>query len=191
MEQYDKKYSRISDAERRQLGEEWCGCVVNDFRKEMVENDFYKYEVVLQNIRFITYMTDDDLRLSAGFAVDLLEELKNLNNNGLNRKVYEQILKEIEQEEESYVFRVIRVWNRISTEELAKLIAKIDRMRRVGGAYAMLLANPVLISAICAVYEKLVDRFEDEEMYELSGYFLLRTIMKMNSNECEEEKKPK
>ena len=191
MEQYDKKYLRISDAERRQLGEEWYECVVNDFRKEMVENGFYKYEVVLQNIRFITYMTDDELRLSAGYAVDLLEELKNINNNGINRKLYELILEEIEQEEALNVLRVIKTWNRISTEELAKLIAKIDRTRRVGGAYAMILANPVLISAVCALYEQLVVRFEDEEMYNLSGYFLLRAIMKMNSNECDEEKDPK
>jgi len=70
---------------------------------------------------------------------------------------------------------------------MAKLFAQIDMTRRVGGAYAIILANPGLISAICAVYEQLVDRFEDEEMYDLSGYFLLRAIMKMNSNECDDE----
>ena len=28
--------------------------------------------------------------------------------------------------------------------------------------------------------------FEDEEMYGLSGYFLLRAIMRMHSNECKD-----
>lgn len=70
---------------------------------------------------------------------------------------------------------------------MVKLIAQIDTTRRVGGAYAILISNPGLIGAICAVYEQLVDRFDDDEMYDLSGYFLLRAIMKMNSNEYKEE----
>lgn len=187
MKEYDKKYAKINEEERRALEQEWYECVVRDYRKEMVESDFYKYEVIIQNIKFITYMTEDELKLSAGFAVDLLEELKNINNNGINRKVYEQIMREKEQEEETNIFRVIGIWNKISTDGMTKLVAKIDMTRRVGGAYAMLLANPGLISAICAVYEQLVDQFEDEEMYDLSGYFLLRAIMKMNSNECKDE----
>ena len=70
---------------------------------------------------------------------------------------------------------------------MSKLIAETDKVRRVGGAYAILLANPGLIGAICAAYEQLVDRFGEEEMYGLSGYFILRAIMRMYSNECEEE----
>lgn len=132
-------------------------------------------------------MTDEEVRLSAEFAIDLLEELKRINNNGIKRNVYEEIMGEMEREEESNIFRVIGIWNKISPEEMAKLFTKINMVRRVGGAYAILIANPRLISAICAVYEQLVDRFEDEEMYNLSGYFLLRAIMKMNSSECEDE----
>lgn len=185
MEQIDKKYVAISDEERRELEEAWCECVVEEFRKEMVEKDCYKYEVVLQDIKFITYMTNEELKLSAEFATALLEELKNINNSGMNRQMYEQIMRETGQEEEFNLFRIIELWNRIETEKLSKLIAEIDVLRRVGRAYAIILANPGLISAICAVYEQLVDRFEDEEMYGLSGYFLLRAIMKMHSNECE------
>ena len=96
MKEYDKKYAKINEEERRALEQEWYECVVRDYRKEMVESDFYKYEVIIQNIKFITYMTEDELKLSAGFAVDLLEELKNINNNGINRKVYEQIMRETE-----------------------------------------------------------------------------------------------
>ncbi|MBR5565667.1 MAG: hypothetical protein IKW08_05810 [Roseburia sp.] len=183
----DKSYTALNEKERRRLVEEWYECIVRDFRKEIVKDDFYRYEVIIQNIKFITYMTDEEVRLSAEFAIDLLEELKRINNNGIKRNVYEEIMGEMEREEESNIFRVIGIWNKISTEEMAKLFTKINMARRVGGAYAILIANPGLISAICAVYEQLVDRFEDEEMYNLSGYFLLRAIMKMNSSECEDE----
>lgn len=113
MEQCDKKYVTISDEERRQFQEAWYECAVSDFRKDMVDKDVYKYEVVLQDIRFITYMTDEELKLSAGFAVDLLEELKNINNSGVNREVYERTIEEMEQEEEVNLFRVIGIWNKI------------------------------------------------------------------------------
>ncbi|MBR5127840.1 MAG: hypothetical protein IKU69_05380, partial [Roseburia sp.] len=146
----DKSYTELNEKERRQLVEEWYECIVRDFRKEIVKDDFYKYEVIIQNIKFITYMTDEEVRLSAEFAIDLLEELKRINNNGIKRNVYEEIMREMEREEESNVFRVIGIWNKISTEEMAKLFVKIDMARRVGGAYAILIANPGLISAICA-----------------------------------------
>ena len=161
MEHSDKKYVAICDEKRRQLEKEWCEAIVLDFRREMVEKDCYKYEVMLQDIKFVTYMTNDELSISAKFAVELLEELKDINNRGMHRQEYERIMKEMEQEHKENVLQVIGIWNRISTERMAKLLAQIDMVRRVGGAWAMLIANPGLISAICAVYEQLVDRFED------------------------------
>ena len=37
MEQNDKKCVVISAEERSRLEEEWCECIVREFRKEMVE----------------------------------------------------------------------------------------------------------------------------------------------------------
>ena len=104
MKEYDKKYAIISEEKRRCLEKEWYEGVVRDYRKEMVESDFYKYEVIIQNIKFITYMTDDELKMSAGLAVDLLEELKNINNNGISRKEYEQIMRETEKRKRHIFF---------------------------------------------------------------------------------------
>ena len=181
----EREYVKISNAIRKEIEEKFYASIIREFRREEVEENFYKYEVVLQDIKFVTYMSDKELRLSVGLAIDLLEELRQINNSGINRQVFEQIVKENEEENENEVLQVLGIWNRISTEKMAELFARIDKVRRVGGAWAMLIANPGLISAICAVYERLVNRFEDEEMYELSGYFLLRAIMRMHSDEVE------
>jgi len=187
MEHNNKKYAAINGEKRKQLEIEWYESIIKDFRRERVEDAYYKYDVVLQNIKFITYMTDIELKISAGFAVDLLETLKDINNNGIDRQEYMGIIEEIENEHEENLFRVIGIWNRICTESMKKLLTEIDEVRRVGGAWALLIANPGLISAICAVYEQLVDRFEDEELYNWGGYFLLRAIMKMHSNEYKDK----
>ena len=50
--------------------------------------------------------------------------------------------------------QILGIWNSIKTEQLLELISKLDRVRRVGGAWAMLIANPCLISAIYAVYDR-------------------------------------
>lgn len=74
------------------------------------------------------------------------------------------------------------IWNKIKTDHIHKLLTEIDKVQRVGGSWAVLFANPCLIDAICAVYERLVDQFDDEELFALSGYFLLRAIMRMHSD---------
>ena len=65
-------------------------------------------------------------------------------------------------------------------------MAECECVQRVGGAWAMILARPMLINAICAVYEQLVDKFDDDEMYLISGFFLLRAIMKMRGEDVKE-----
>lgn len=69
------------------------------------------------------------------------------------------------------------------SEEVVKIICEIDVVRRVGGAYAMLISNSGLKSAIYVVYEVLVDKFDDENLYRQSAYFMLRAIMRMHSEE--------
>ena len=72
--------------------------------------------------------------------------------------------------------------------ELGELILhKVANMRRVGGAYWMLLSRPGLISAIYAVYDRIVDNFDDENIYIQSIYFLLRAIMKVRSEEIDKD----
>ena len=181
----DKKhnYTEISEEKRKQLEEMLYCCATREFRKEEVEPGYHKYEVVLQIYKFITYMTEEELKQSAKLTINLVEEMKKVNNDGMDKPALERLVEEVEAKETEEVLRVFGIWNGIATDEIRKLIAEIDEVRRVGGAWAMLISNPGLISAIYAVYERLVDQFDDEDLYAASCFFLLRAIMRMHSEE--------
>lgn len=66
--------------------------------------------------------------------------------------------------------QILGIWNSIKTEQLLELISKLI-VRRVGGAWAMLIANPCLISAIYAVYDRIVDSFDNDDLYMQSVFF--------------------
>ena len=185
MDQNEKKYEKISDEMRKQKEEEYYEEIVGDFRREEIEEGFHKYEVVLQDIKFVVGMTDEELRKAIGLAIDFLEEMKEMNNNGLNKEALERVIEELGVNPEENITNMLKVWNKISTDKMTELIAEADQVTRVGGAWAMILANPGLVNAIYVVYERLVDNFDNEELYDLGGYFLLRGIMKMHSNEVD------
>lgn len=181
------KYEKISETERNEMQDELFNTVVDCFRKERLEDGFYKYEVPFQDIQFVTAMTDKELKDCARLTIDLMEELKNINNNGLDKTAFEKV----EQHSENLgnkVAQVLKIWNTMSTDELIRIMNEIDFVRRVGGAWAMFISNPGLISAIVSVYDVLVDHFDDEELYITCSYFLYRAVMKMHSNEIENEK---
>ena len=69
-------YEEISSKKREEMELELYNAVLTEFRREEVQTNIYKYEVVIQDINFVTCMTDEEVRLSAGYAIDLLEELK-------------------------------------------------------------------------------------------------------------------
>jgi len=176
-------FKKISNEKREQLEEMLYCCAVREFRKEEVEPGYHKYDVVLQIYKFITYMTEEELKQSAKLTVELIEEMKKINNGGMNKPAFEHLIEELEAKETDEVLLVFGLWNKIATDEIRKLIAELDTVRRVGGAWAMLISNPALISAICAVYERLVDQFDDEDLYAESCFFLLRAVMRMHSEE--------
>lgn len=176
----NKKYIEINEQVRKELEEGMRAAIIRDCRKEMIE-DIYKYEVQIQDIRFITYMSDNEIEESVRLAIELLEELKNINNNGIDRARLNEIEMSVKEKDE--LMQQLFVWNEIFSHRISEIIDEIDELRRVGGAYAMLISNPGLKSALYAVYDRIVDDFEDVQVYVQSAYFLLRAIMKMHSNE--------
>lgn len=186
-----KSFEAITVEEHSEIEEVLIKAVNDQFRKEKISENYFKYEVVLQGNKFIAAMSVDEVAESAKLTVDILEELKNINNSGINRDE----LKRIEKQEDRHetdgdnVVQILGIWNSIKTEQLLELISKLDRVRRVGGAWAMLIANPCLISAIYAVYDRIVDSFDNDDLYMQSVFFLMRAVMQMNSDECEEEKR--
>lgn len=140
-----------------------------------------KCRVDLQEFKFITDITDNELKESISIAVDTMEELKKINNNdGMNKKK----LKEIQDKEHrGEPFETLNIWNAIVTEQLKELLNRACEVQRVAGAWAALIAGPTVMSAIDIVYETEVDEFDNEELYTQGAYFILRAIMKMHGTE--------
>lgn len=182
----NRKYEKLNDEFRNKLEKDLQMAVVEQFRKEEMEEHFYKYEVQLQNVRFITYMSDEELESSIKMTIDLLEEMKEINNKGLCEQELRKRVADIEENNEDKLMRDLHTWNILCSEKIVDIIRKLDVVRRVGGAYAMLISNPCLKSAIYVVYERLVDHFNDVELFCHSAFFLLRAIMRMHSDDIKD-----
>ena len=182
-----KQFEKIDEEKRNELDKELREHIVKFFQTEEEKDGYYKYEVELQDIRFFTYMSDKELEKSSQLAIDLLEELKEINNGGMVESEYREKVQEIEENEENEALRILKTWDVLCSDKMRKIIAEIAYTRRVGGAYAMLISIPMLKNAYSAVYDRIVDAFDNEEWYWHSAFFLLRAIMMMHSDKIENE----
>ena len=94
----------------------------------------------------------------------------------MDKSQLEKIEKKVESIQD-YVMQTFQIWNKISTENLEKLIEQTLEIRNVNFTTAIIFDRPKMISAIISVFFMQVDKFDDEELYELSVWFLLRTFM--------------
>ena len=181
-------FDAINETMKKELVNEYIMVIKREFLVEdfSLEADLCKYEVKLQEQRFVTYMTDEELKKAAEYAIDVLEELKSINNSGIDKNALTQFENEIEEKTNSDVMRLLFGYKKIESKKIKELIKEIENFRRVGGAYAMFIATPSFLCVIYSVYAAVVDRFDDEEMYWQSGIFLCRGIMKMHSEEISE-----
>lgn len=191
-----KKFEPISKEEREILEEALVTAVKEQFQKVQKENEYFQYDVELQSIKFRTYMTHEQLKQAASYTVDILEEMKEINNSGVNRAKFEEIKESVPKKfENNYemlrqVCHAVEVMKKISTETLDRLVDEIAELRNVGGAYWMLMSHPAFKQALFAVYDVIVDRFEEKEernWYDISAFFLMRAIMRVRSEEIDEK----
>lgn len=184
MTQEKKIFEPLSKKEREDVEEILCMAIEEHHRRDKIEDNFYKYDVTLQNIKFITTMTDEEVKESARLVVDVLEELKSINNGGIDKEALMKLEDEAsEKYSEKRVIAMLDAVKRFETEKLSKIISEIGKVRRVGGAWEMLVAAPGLRNGICVVFNRIVDQFDDEDIYLQCGYFLLRAVMHMNCTE--------
>ena len=185
-----KKFEPINKEERKLIEEGIVAAVIEQFQKEKIEDEYYRYDVYLQNIRFRTQMSNKQLARAAVYTVDIMEELKNINNNGVNRNKFEEIKKSAENNINSKYGELCTLWQelealrQISTKKLDELVEEIAEFRKVGGAYWLIMSKPFLLQALYAVYEVIVDRFDDTEernWYDTSAMFIMRAIMRVRS----------
>lgn len=178
-----KQFNAITEEEHKEIEEILIRKVDEEFRLEKLSDNYFKYKVELQGIEFITDMSIDEIAESAKLTVDILEELKTINNSGLNKSELERIEEVVRKAYDNEVTQILGIWNRITTCQLTELMYELDRVRRVDGAWAMLIANPCLVSAIYAVYDKMADAFDDDKLYLISAYSLMRAVMRMHSHD--------
>jgi len=191
-----KKFEPISKEERKLVEEGMVTAVKEQFQKDKIEEDYYQYDVFLQSIQFRTYMSHKQLAQAAAYTVDIMEELKNINNNGVDRNKFEEIKRNAdnninnEYEELRTLWQEIEVLHQISTRKLDELVAEIAEFRKVGGAYWMIMSKPFFLQTLYAIYEVIVDRFdeiEERNWYDTSAMFLMRAIMRVRSVEIVNE----
>lgn len=157
---------------------------IAEFRKEQIAESCYKYDVKIKDVNFATEMTDNDIMESARLSVEIMEELKRINYEGLGRKALDDIVEESKSlSDGDDAMLALIVYKKICTERLEELIEELDKMRHVDGIQAMMFSNPALYSAIYSVYDMTVDKFDDEKLYFLGAYFIMRAVMHMNSRE--------
>ena len=191
-----RKFEPISKEEREQIEEGMVAAIKEQFQKDKVEGEYYQYDVFLQNIQFRTCMSHEELARAATYTVDIMEEMKAINNNGVNRSKFEEIKQNADKNIKSKdselrsVWHAIEVVRQISTKKLDELVAEIAEFRRVGGAYWMLMSKPYFQQTLYAIYDVIVDRFEEKEernWYDISAFFLMRAIMCVRSEEIDNE----
>ena len=175
------RFEKIDENERKTMEDELCEAVVEKFRKNKLEENYYRYIVEIQTISFTTDMEDSELKESARLTISLLEEMKNINNNGLHKEQFEEMLIEAKSQENQPLWP-LWLWNQMCTNKMGRTLHELDDVRRIGGAWAMLIANPQIMTAILAAYQRIVDNFDDTHLYETCAWFLLRSIMRMHSD---------
>ena len=178
-------YQVITEEDQAKIEDSLYNQVLKDSwekRKEKNEEYLVCY-CTIQDTSFITEITADELKVATKLVIDILEELKKLNNTGLNKEKFKKLFKQYITEENN-IKGYFEFWDKaFRNEKMYYLFFEIDKIRRVGGAYAAIIAHPKLIQIIIAVYDVLVDSFDDENLYCTCAYFLLRGIMWINSSE--------
>ena len=170
--------------EKEKMIQELTQKIVDDFLVGEKKDEMKKYKVALSDILFETQMTDEELIKSVEAAVDLMHELIHINEEGLNQEEFSKICDE--KIKDGDIFSTLLVCREcFENEKVKKIISDLTKIRRVGGAYAMLLSIPTLEDAIYSVYKAGVDQWNDnDDFYYLHGiYFLIRAIMHMHCDE--------
>ena len=177
------KFERINDLVRKKLEREYYWKMLDLFLVEKMDDGFHKYELGSEEDSYIRYVTDKELMEIIKLAIDMLEEMKVMNNSGVDRSELDRILEEEKAREENEYLHKLYAWERIKTDRMRNIIEEIDKVARVAGAWALIIGNPSLCSVAYGVYDKLVDDFDNEEWYWKCGFYLTQAILRMYGKE--------
>lgn len=147
-------------------------------------NGLKKYQVSLQEIEYVTMLTDDELKICISSAVDIIDELIAVNNAGLSISIWQEIMNDIHDNlEKGLLFIITIIEENLVTENIESIRNELFNMLGVGGSYAFLFSTPCFNQGLYSVYTLGVDNWECPEIYNSCVFFMLRVIMKINSDE--------
>ena len=175
--------------EREELKRGLIANVESQMKTDEVVDGFTKYVSALQGQWFECYLSQDEVEASVEYALRLMEMLNRINDKGLNRERLKELESQVNDKHSAVSKIEIRhaiLGQELITDEVNELVEEIAKMRRVRGTYWLLMARPAFMSVIYAIYDRIVDQFDDEDLFIHSTFFLLRGILKMHSNEIEE-----
>lgn len=129
-----QKFEKINDELRKEIESEYYFKMLELFRVEKMEDGYHKYQLGNAENSYIRYITNEELRAIIKLAIDLLEEMKVINNAGVNRTEYDRILEEEKVKEKEENLAILYAWRRIETDKMKSIIFDIDRAVRIAGA---------------------------------------------------------
>lgn len=171
----------ITQEKRNDLAEILYLALERDAKTDQVENGYDVYVVPLQGKWYRTLMTEEEVKAAIEFTIDILEEFRVINSNGINGEEWRRRRSEAG----NGSFKAGKIINDIATERLSEIIDDVADLCSVGGAYWLVMAYPVFASALFAVFDRIVDMFDNEERYNQCAYFLLRAMLKIHSDEVD------
>ncbi|MBP3781783.1 MAG: hypothetical protein J6I68_00890 [Butyrivibrio sp.] len=156
-----------------------------DYATEEEIEDGCCYEVSIQDIKFRCAYTDDEMRGIIRTCVKIMKELIDINANGYTKEKFDSYDAFGEESDNSpeHFGKMLDRCKDYETEKLNLLIAEMAEYTRVGGAWFMFIAAPGFRHVIYAIFERMLDDSDDEDMWFSCLYFLIRGAMKMHSDE--------
>lgn len=142
------------------------------------------YEVSMQDIKFRCAYSDEEMRGIIRTCVKIINELININANGYTKEKLNRLdALDVENDESLEQFRrALDRCNDFTTEKLNLLIAEMAGYTRVGGAWYAMVAAPGFRNVIYAIFEKMLDDSDDEDVWFSCLYFLICGAMRMHSD---------
>ena len=185
----EKRNFKLTDENRKNIQSRINRYIKKSYREDVpsyIENYddkkfmVYRYNVSMFDgqIKFVTYMSDEELSVICKYAMDIVEELMVVNNCGTTKEKYKLIYdRERIKEAEYSILR--EIWEQLKTERLERIMVKASESRGINELSAYTISLPYLRSIIMNMYEKIVDRFDDEDYIFFVGTYIARGIMRM------------
>lgn len=141
-----------------------------------IKKDGDKYDVTIQNIHFSCNYTDEQMGSIASLCLELIKELKQINEGGYTREKLEEAIAE----DEEGIIQAVHAYNSFRTDRVEEIVSQLGDITRVDGAYYMLVSRPGFIQGIYVVFDAAIDGMEDEQTIFDALYMLIRLAMRMN-----------